>query len=281
MKRLRHDGDPVRGVVRFDPIKAARLSFSLFLGTLGTVFFFDLQGALLSGLFTGATMYVAVVAYHRLIIHRSFACPRWVEYTLVFIANLTGMGGPIGLIANHDLRDWAQRKPTCHPYLANGERFLRDGWQQLFCRLELEQPPVFDIETNGFYNHLERCWLLYQIPLGVLFYLVGGWSLVFGGVFLKLGILPCSHWVMAWFLHHVGQQPAINEEAGVQGFNIPALGLLTFGESYHNNHHRCPDAASNHFRPGELDPAWWLICLLKKLHLASEVRLFEAHSLEP
>ena len=276
MKRLVKDGNPLKGTVKVDFWKAARNSICLILGLGGIAYFGDIKAAIAGGIVCYLTMYVGVVAYHRLLIHRSFTCPKWIEYFLVFIANFAGMGGPIKLIQIHDQRDWAQRKPACHPFFAHRENIFKDGFQQLFCTIELQDPPQFAIEIskNPFYKHLDKFWLLYQIPLALVLYYFGGWAWVCGGVFFKLFAVQFGHWLVAHFLHNHGHMPTFNKGAGVQGFNIPILALLTFGESYHNNHHLCPDVASNQFREGEIDMAWWLILVLSKLGLADKVKVF-------
>ena len=42
------------------------------------------------------------VGMHRLLIHRSFEAPRWLEYLLVWLGTLVGMAGPFGMIRAHD-----------------------------------------------------------------------------------------------------------------------------------------------------------------------------------
>jgi hypothetical protein len=51
---------------------------------------------------------------HRRLIHREFDCPLWLERLFVYLGTLVGMAGPYGMV-HHDIRDWAQRKPSCHP----------------------------------------------------------------------------------------------------------------------------------------------------------------------
>ncbi len=283
MKRLIKDGDPLAGTVSFSMKKAFRNLTCLLIGATGLIYFKGLSATLAAATITFLTMYVGVVAYHRLLIHRSFATPQWVEYLLVTFANLAGMGGPITLVHIHDTRDWAQRQVNCHPYFAHKHNIFVDGFQQLFCKIELHNAPQFDIELekDSYYRHLEKYWLLYQLPLGALLYLAGGWAWICGGIFFKLFAVQFGHWLIAYHLHHYGKQPTIIKGAGAQGYNIPLLAIFTFGESYHNNHHLCPNAAKNSFRKGEVDPAWWLILLLKKMHLAHKVITFQKGSPMP
>ena len=61
--------------------------------------------------------------------------------------------------------------------------------------------------------------------------------------------------------------------ASVQASNLPGLGLLTYGECWHNNHHAFPESARIGLERGQLDPAWWIIAGLGKLGLTSDVGL--------
>jgi stearoyl-CoA desaturase (delta-9 desaturase) len=117
---------------------------------------------------------------HRRLIHGSFDCPLWLEYLCVYLGTLVGMAGPIGMTRQHDFRDWAQRQPACHDYFCHRRPFWHDAWWQLHCELALERPPRFEPEprlaTDRFYAWLERHWMAQQIPWGMLFFAVGGWS---------------------------------------------------------------------------------------------------------
>ena len=280
MKRLIEDGDPIEGKVVLSKAKLIKNGLCLLIG-LGSILYFKNPSALIvSFIIIMLTMYIGVIAYHRLLIHRSFSCPKWLEFTLIFIANFSGIGSPLNQVKVHELRDWAQRQKKCHSYFSHKENILKDGAQQLFCELKLKNPPIFKIdeELNPFYKHLHKCWWIYQIPLGYILYHLGGWSWVASGIFFKMFLVQFGHWFIAHLLHNYGQQPSLVRGAGVQGFNLHFLAFLTFGESYHNNHHRCPNAAKNAFTKGQIDPAWWLIHLFTKLGLAHKVIIYETGS---
>jgi len=280
MKRLIEDGNPLYGKVLLNNAKLVKNGLCLLIGLSSLFYYKDFTALLASLIIINLTMYVGVVAYHRLLIHRSFSCPKWLEYLLIFFANLSGIGSPLKQISIHETRDWAQRQEKCHPYFSHKENLITDGFQQLFCELKLNNAPYFKIdeEQELFYKHLDKFWWLYQIPLGYLLYHLGSWSWVASGVFFKMFLVHFGHWFIAHLLHNYGQQPSLVRGAGVQGFNLHLLALLTFGESYHNNHHRCPNAANNAFTKGQIDPAWWLILLFTKLGLAHKVIMYETGS---
>ena len=112
------------------------------------------------------------IGMHRRLIHRSFDCPLWLERVFVYLGALVGMAGLFGMIRQHDIRDWAQRKPECHPYLAHRSAMLRDAYWQLHCELALSHPPELVMErhvrNDRFYQFLERTWMAQQIAVGDL-----------------------------------------------------------------------------------------------------------------
>ncbi len=102
------------------------------------------------------------VGMHRMMIHRSFKANKLVERVLIYIGVLVGMSGPYGIIKIHDLRDWAQRQPSCHPFFAHTENYFKDLAWQLSFTFKFEKPPRIRIESNlsqdSFYRFLEKTW---------------------------------------------------------------------------------------------------------------------------
>ncbi len=132
---------------------------------------------------------------HRKLIHNSFMCPSWLEYMLVYCGVQVGLAGPLGLLRQHELRDFAQRMPDCHDYLRHGGGFWRDGWRQIHCDLILAEGPKITLEArleqNRFYRFLERTWMLQQLPPAVALFAFGGWGFVFWGVCARItSVLP-------------------------------------------------------------------------------------------
>ena len=58
--------------------------------------------------------------------------------------------------------------------------------------------------------------------------------------------------------------------------NVQSLALITAGEGLHNNHHAAPTSARFSLHKAELDPGWWLVSVLVKLHLV-QVRHADVH----
>jgi stearoyl-CoA desaturase (delta-9 desaturase) len=216
---------------------------------------------------------------HRKLIHSSFQCPKWLEYVLVYLGVQVGLAGPIGLMKQHELRDYAQRLPDCHPYLRHGCVWWRDAWWQLACQLDLDHPPDITVEpaiaTDGFYRFLERTWMLQQLPPALLLFAWGGWSFVFWGVCARVTAGVVGHWLIGFLAHNQGAMSYRVEDAAVQGRNIRFTSLLTMGESWHNNHHAFPGSAKLGLLPGEWDPGWWALLAMKRMGLVWDIKLPE------
>ena len=221
------------------------------------------------------------VGLHRLLIHRSFVTPLWLEHLLVWLGTLVGMAGPFGMIRAHDMRDWHQRQTECPPHPSHAAGFWRDAWWQMHCRFALTHPPQFVLEpalaNDRFYHIIERVWMLQQLPLAVLPWAFGGWAWVLWAISFRIVLSLTGHWAIGHYSHRAGHQGWRIEGLPVQGYNLPGFGLLTFGESWHGNHHAFPHSARLGVEPGQTDPGYWFILILARLGLARSVQL--PHSL--
>jgi len=245
---------------------------------IGCVLLFRWSALLLFVLSTGVVLLFGhSLGSHRKLIHDSFQCPSWLERTLVYLGVQVGLAGPIGLLRQHELRDYAQRLPDCHPYLRHGKGFWRDAWWQLHCELRLASPPPIRIEErisdDRFYRFLERTWMWQQLPVALLLHAWGGWSFVVFGVCARVTAGVFGHWLIGYFAHNHGPMHHEVRGAAVQGHNVPWTSMLTMGECWHNNHHAFPGSARLGLMPGEWDPGWWVLQGLEKLGLAWGLRL--------
>ena len=213
---------------------------------------------------------------HRKLIHNSYQCPKWLEYLLVYFGVQVGLAGPIGLLRQHELRDYAQRLPNCHDYLRHGRDLWVDAWWQLNCELYLKDSPTINVESqllnDKFYQFLERTWMWQQLPIALI-YFWGGWAFVFWGVCARVTAGVFGHWLIGYFAHNHGDMQYLVRGAAVQGHNIHFTSLITMGECWHNNHHAFPGSARLGLLPGELDPGWWVLVAFQRLNLVWNIKL--------
>jgi fatty-acid desaturase len=270
--------DVSQGEVRWSPLKSL-WSLSMALAALiGGVSTFNWSALTL---FVCSTLFVLLFGHslgsHRKLIHNSFQCPRWLEYFLVYCGLQVGLAGPLGLLQQHELRDFAQRLPHCHDYLRHGRGLWCDAWWQLNCELHLTHEPRIEIESriahDTVFRFFERTWMLQHALVAALFYLWGDWAFVFWGVCARVTAGVFGHWLIGYFAHNHGPMSYEIRGAAVQGHNIRWASLITMGECWHNNHHAFPGSARLGLARGEWDPGWWVLMAFERLGLAWDFRL--------
>ncbi len=212
---------------------------------------------------------------HRMMIHRSFECHPLVEKILIYIGVLVGMSDPYGIIKIHDMRDWAQRQQNCHEFFSHQQNYLKDLSWQLGCRFKFTSPPQITIEpkyaSNKFYQWLELTWRWHQLLLALFLYLIGGWAFVVWGIFVRVSVSIIGHWSITYFCHNPGPGVWRVKNVAVQASNIPGLGLVTYGECWHNNNHAFPESARIGIEPGQSDPTWRFIQILDYMGLVKRI----------
>jgi len=217
------------------------------------------------------------VGFHRRLIHRSFECPKWLDYLMMWLGTAVGIGGPIWTIRLHDSRDWAQRQPDCHWFLRHAKPFLVDGFYYLNFKLKLDRSPGFDpgpgIADDRFYNFLDRTWMLQQLPIAGLLWLGGGWAWVVWGVCVRVAACTTMHWGISYFAHTRGPSDWTVDGAVIQAHNVPIMAIPTMGESWHGNHHAFPSSARHGLYPGQIDLGYRFVQTLELLGLAWNVKL--------
>jgi stearoyl-CoA desaturase (delta-9 desaturase) len=225
------------------------------------------------------------VGMHRLLIHRSFETRRWLEHLLVYLGTLVGMAGPIGMLRIHEIRDWQQSQRDCHSFAKHDVGFWKDAFWQMHCEQILARPPELHIEArvvnDKFYRWLEATWRWQQLPLALGLYAIGGLGFVLWGICLRVAISLTGHWCAVHIAHTRGERLYVLENIAVDGRNVRGLGLVTFGEAWHNNHHAFPRSARMGHRTGEIDPGWLFIRALMKAGLAWNVRVPDHRSGRP
>lgn len=256
--------DPCEGRVIWSPVKStwntAMLGTAIVFGPMT----FTLGACLMFLALTYLTLLLGhSVGMHRLLIHRTYECRRWLAHTLVYVGVIVGVAGPWGILRVHDARDWAQRQPKCHDFFSHRRSPLVDLFWQLNCEFQYARAPKFTIEKDllddSWYQFLERTWMLQQLPIAVILFAVGGWSWVVWGIAARVSVSVVGHWSITYWCHNPGPGAWHVNGAGVQASNLQGLGLLTYGECWHNNHHAFPESARIGLELGQTDPAWWVI----------------------
>ncbi|MBF2076518.1 MAG: acyl-CoA desaturase [Synechococcales cyanobacterium C42_A2020_086] len=213
------------------------------------------------------------LGWHRLVTHRSFQTPKWLEYFLVFCGTLAMQGGPIWWVGLHRHHHLYSDQPVDHHDSGKGFWWSHMGWMLHEVPAEDEAPRFTkDIADDPVYQFLDKYFLGVQVAFAGVLYLLGGWTFVLWGIFVRLVLVYHTTWLVNSATHKFGYR---TYESGDRSTNCWWVALLTYGEGWHNNHHAFQYSARHGLKWWEIDMTWMMIQLLQTLGLAQKVKLAE------
>ena len=219
------------------------------------------------------------LAYHRLLTHRSFQVPKWLEYILVSVGALALQGGPIFWVSGHRLHHAHTEDEYKDPYSARKGFF----WSHLiwmlrprreFFTYDSYKKYANDLVKDPYYRWLDANFGWLQLPAGLLLYGLGYWSGQGGWSFVIYGLVVSRVllWHSTWFINSASHMFGYRTfEVNDGSRNLWWAAILAYGEGWHNNHHAFPNMAKAGLRWWELDVTWWSIQVLRALGLAKKV----------
>lgn len=215
------------------------------------------------------------LAYHRLLTHRSFKTPKWVEYFLTFCGTLAVQSGAIKWVTTHRIHH-AHTETDHDPHSPrNGTYWAHIGWIMRGTSQEHDEATIKryspDLIKDPVHVFLSRFYWFTPIIFGAVLYAIGGWSMVLWGIFLR----TVFGWHMTWLVNSATHMWGTRRfETRDDSTNNALIAAVTFGEGWHNNHHAQPSSAKHGLAWYEFDVNWVTIWLLEKVGLAKDVRVY-------
>ena len=231
------------------------------------------------------------LCYHRLLSHRSFSCPLWVEHTFAIIAVCCVEDTPARWVATHRLHHHrADDRADPHSPLVN-LFWSYIGWLFLentdLCRGVAYDRYARDIIRDKFYRWIERTVVWITLAQSLAYFATGflielvlggtiGQAMQFGASLWVWGVVVRTVlvWHVTWsgnsFPHLFGYR---NYDTNDNSRNNALVAIITSGEGWHNNHHADPNSASNQRHWWEIDLTYLLLRVLVLLGLAWDVQL--------
>ncbi len=252
------------------------------LGALAALFFFSWQRlAAMAVLYVLAINVGIGMCYHRLLTHRGYLTPKWVEYIMSVCATLSLEGGPIFWVSTHRVHHQLSDQEGDPHTPREGGWWAHAGWilfgEALHAQTEVLARYSPDLGRDRFHVWLSKYhWI--PITLSGLVLLGGGWyfggpvnglAMVLWGVFLRVTLGLHATWLVNSATHLWGSR---RFETRDDSRNNWWVALLTGGEGWHNNHHAHPVSARHGLAWYEVDPNFWGIWLLSKVGLARKIQ---------
>jgi len=243
------------------------------LGAIAAIFFFTWKALLAAAVLWWITGSLGIgMGYHRLLTHRGYKTPKWVEYFLTVCGTLTLEGGPIFWVATHRIHHQFSDKDGDPHSPVEGKWWAHMGWiltgKSLHQDTETLSRYVPDLTKSKVHIWLTKYHYVPVIILGAVLFAIGGMPFLMWGMFVRTVVGLHATWLVNSATHSWGTRRFVTRD---QSTNSWWVALLTFGEGWHNNHHAHPVSARHGLRWYEIDLNWYGIWTLKKLGLARHV----------
>jgi stearoyl-CoA desaturase (delta-9 desaturase) len=244
------------------------------IGAVAALFFFSWKALIVAVILLWVSGSLGIgMGYHRLLTHRGYKTPKFVEYFLTTCGTLALEGGPIFWVATHRIHHKFSDKEGDPHSPRDGKWWSHMGW--ILTGRSMHHDPetlaryVPDLAKDRVHVWLSRYHYVPQIIVGVLLFWFGGLSVFLWGMFVRVVFLLHSTWAVNSATHLWGSRRFETRDRSTNNWWVA---LLTFGEGWHNNHHAHPVSARHGLKWYEFDLNWYGIWFLKTVGLAWQVQ---------
>jgi stearoyl-CoA desaturase (delta-9 desaturase) len=250
------------------------------IGAIAALFFFTWKAMILAAFLWWVAGSLGIgMGYHRLLTHRGYKTPKWVEYFLTICGTTALEGGPLAWVGTHRVHHQNTDKEGDPHSPRDGGLWAHMGWimtgKAMHNSTKELLPYVPDLRKDKFQLWISE-W--HWVPLavcGIALFAVGGLPFLLWGVFMRVVVGLHSTWLVNSATHMWGSRRFLTDDTSKNSFWVA---ILTFGEGWHNNHHAVPQSARHGLAWYEIDMNWYGICALRALGLATDVK---RHRLAP
>jgi stearoyl-CoA desaturase (delta-9 desaturase) len=219
-----------------------------------------------------AAMYLLVglgvtVGFHRMLTHRSFQPHPIVKCVLLILGTMSLEDSALQWAATH-IKHHALSDHDGDPHSPlDGLFHAHIGW--IFNGREAD--------PNRYCPHLmkdrlvvfvSRTYLLWSLLGLVIPFALGGWTGLLWGGLVRIFLNHHVTWSVNSVCHTFGKREF---ETADRSHNEWLVGLLSFGEGWHNNHHAFPRSAFHGLHWWQFDLAGYVIWSLERVGLARDV----------
>ena len=214
------------------------------------------------------------MGYHRLLTHRSYKPPKWIEYFLATCGTLALEGGPMLSVATHRIHHQFADKHGDPHTPRDGKWWSHVVWMLVgdvsHCNIDQCSRYAPDICKDRILVLLSKYHYVPLVIVGILLAAFGGLPFLLWGVFLRVTIGLHVTWMVNSLTHFTGSRRFATRDDSRNNWFVA---LLSFGEGWHNNHHADPTSARHGLDWYEIDMNWMAIRSLEIVGLAKSVHV--------
>jgi stearoyl-CoA desaturase (delta-9 desaturase) len=207
------------------------------------------------------------IGFHRLLTHRSFAAPPAVRFLFLALGSMAVEGPALDWASIH-IKHHATTDTEDDPHSPlQGFFHAHIGW---FIAGSVAEPAIYGkwLLKDRMVMVMSKTFFVWVALSFVIPYLLGGWRGVLWGGLVRIFLTHHVTWSVNSVCHTFGTRLFDTPD---QSRNNWLVGLLAFGEGWHNNHHAFPRSAFHGLRWWQVDLSAYIIWGLERLGLAQEV----------
>jgi sn-1 stearoyl-lipid 9-desaturase len=244
------------------------------LGAIAALFFFTWKAFAVACFLWWVSGSLGIgMGYHRLLTHRGYKTPKWLEYFLTICATTAMEGGPIFWVATHRIHhQFSDHEGDPHSPI-DGKWWAHMGWilmgKSMHHDTTTRAKYVPDLAKDKFHVWITKYHYVSSIVVGLILLAIGGLPFLLWGTFMRTVVGLHATWMVNSITHTWGSRRFATHDLSTNNWWVGSL--LTFGEGWHNNHHAHPVSARHGLAWYEFDINWYGIWILKKLGLARHV----------
>jgi len=244
-------------------------------GAFAALFMFNWKAVVLAALLWWVAGSLGIgMGYHRLLTHRSYKTPKWVEYFLTVCGSLALQGGPIAWVATHRMHHQNADKAADPHSPHDGGLWAHLGWiitgegrHNKSAELHAYVP---DLRKDRFHAWISEWHWVPLVILALLLLVVGSWPYVLWAIFFRIAFGLHATYLVNSATHMWGSRRFLTQDDSTNSFWVA---MVSFGEGWHNNHHAHPQSARHGLKWYEFDLNWYGIWMLSKFGLAWNIKL--------
>jgi stearoyl-CoA desaturase (delta-9 desaturase) len=207
------------------------------------------------------------IGYHRMLTHRSFQPHRVVKFIFLAFGSMAVEGPALQWAATH-IKHHAHSDREGDPHSpVEGFWHAHLGWMfnitdadpNVYCRNLVKDPMVV------FMSSTFVLWVILSLAIP---FAIGGWAGLLWGGLVRIFFTHHITWSVNSVCHTFGKREF---ETRDRSRNEWVVGLLGFGEGWHNNHHAFPRSAFHGLHWWQFDLSGYVIWTLERVGLVSDV----------
>src|SRR5690349_13729984 len=207
------------------------------------------------------------IGYHRMLTHRSFQPHPIVKFIFLVFGSMAVEGPALQWAAIH-IKHHAHADRDGDPHSpVEGFWHAHMGWMfkstdadpNTYCRNLVRDPMVVFVSRTFF------LWVILSLAIP---FAIGGWTGLLWGGLVRIFFTHHITWSVNSVCHTFGKREF---ETRDRSRNEWVVGLLGFGEGWHNNHHAFPRSAFHGLHWWQFDLSGYVIWTLERMNLVSDV----------